>query len=513
MAVVKNRIRLAKLSAAVIACTFALLLAGVSLAFVTANGSWPGSTATFRFNANFEDAAAGDPNEQLVTLQNAMNVWNGKSSFVFVDGGTTTLMNQVNDGVNNVHYRSGASSGSALAVTVIWFQGSVFLDTDIRYFDTFGGGGEIVWARNPSGGQYDIEHVGIHEFGHALGLDHSAQNSAIMFASAGSGPQPHTLTLDDMLGLTSQYGHPTVSIGTVTPSSLNAQQTGQVVTITGTGFVAGDTEVWLRRNNQQPQEIEELTNVDVTSSTSLTAEVPALEVTTSNWPVAIRVGGDQTRRKLGLVAFVAPPAPTVLSVNPASGAQVGGDQVTITGTNFTVPSDAQVSFGGVPGTVDQTNGSTEIVATVPAGGVIGVVDVMVTTSGGGGTGSGLFTYSANAPNLVQSGGSTRLGATLRLDLQGSPLRNCALLLDARTGTSVKGGLTLGLACTNKFTIVHNSFSGADATLDALGHREVSIAMPTNPAFTFRSFAAQGVVSEPGMGVVVTGPALTFTIFP
>ncbi len=80
--------------------------------------------------------------------------------------------------------------------------------------------------------------------------------------------------------------------------------------------------------------------------------------------------------------------PTVTAISPNTGTTLGGTSVTITGTNFT--GATAVTIGGTAATIG-TISPTEITATTSAHGA-GVVDVAVTTPGGTGTGTGLFTY-------------------------------------------------------------------------------------------------------------------------
>jgi hypothetical protein len=68
-------------------------------------------------------------------------------------------------------------------------------------------------------------------------------------------------------------------------------------------------------------------------------------------------------------------APTVTSVTPASGTEIGGTAVTITGTNFV--SGATVTFGGVAATGVSVVNDTTITATTPAH-APGAVNVVVT---------------------------------------------------------------------------------------------------------------------------------------
>ena len=95
------------------------------------------------------------------------------------------------------------------------------------------------------------------------------------------------------------------------------------------------------------------------------------------------------------VAFkAAAVAPVVTGCTPGGGSTSGSTAVTITGTNFI--SGATVSIGGVSCSAVVVSSSTVIFCTTGAR-ASGVCDVVVTTSGGVGTGVGLYTYNP-APN-------------------------------------------------------------------------------------------------------------------
>ena len=102
--------------------------------------------------------------------------------------------------------------------------------------------------------------------------------------------------------------------------------------------------------------------------------------------------------------------PTIVSIAPASGSDLGGIVATITGTNFYSP--ATVTVGGNAATNITVDNNTQIMATTPAG-TDGAADVSVTTnSGGPATLTGGFTYTlpipavigCNPPDGSQSGG-------------------------------------------------------------------------------------------------------------
>jgi hypothetical protein len=95
-------------------------------------------------------------------------------------------------------------------------------------------------------------------------------------------------------------------------------------------------------------------------------------------------------------------APTIVSIHPNSGSISGGDDVTITGTNFENTPDATVTIGGVAATSVVIVSPTSITCDTPAG-TVGTVDVVVSnpTSGLNATLSQGFTYVDN-PQIPQA---------------------------------------------------------------------------------------------------------------
>src|SRR5262245_54097485 len=106
------------------------------------------------------------------------------------------------DGLNLVVFRN-ASSGSAIATTYYWSSGSRLIDADIVFWDAafrfFSG------TTGCSGGFY-IEDIAAHEFGHALGMGHSAIQAATMYPSTSScNANNRSLDADDIAGILFLY--------------------------------------------------------------------------------------------------------------------------------------------------------------------------------------------------------------------------------------------------------------------------------------------------------------------
>src|SRR3954453_7794074 len=96
-----------------------------------------------------------------------------------------------------------ASSGSAIATTYTWFSGSQMIDADIVFWDA---GFQFFTGSSGCSGGFYIEDIAAHEFGHALGLGHSAATGATMYPSVSScATGNRTLDADDIAGVEALY--------------------------------------------------------------------------------------------------------------------------------------------------------------------------------------------------------------------------------------------------------------------------------------------------------------------
>ncbi|WCJ35746.1 matrix metalloproteinase [Euphorbia peplus] len=66
--------------------------------------------------------------------------------------------------------------------------------------------GAETWSENPEPTEVDLESVAVHEIGHLLGLDHSEDPNAIMYATFAYGITKRELATDDIQGIRALYG-------------------------------------------------------------------------------------------------------------------------------------------------------------------------------------------------------------------------------------------------------------------------------------------------------------------
>jgi len=172
---------------------------------------------------------------------------------------------------------------------------------------------------------------------------------------------------------------PGPSITSLNPSSGLA---GASVTVTGANFGAtqGTSTVKFNGISAPPTSW---------SATSIVAAVPT-GATTGN--VVVTVGGVASN---GVSFTVTVPAPSITSVNPASG--LVGASVTITGANFgATQGTSTVKFNGTAATPTSWS-ATSIVAAVPTGATTGNV---VVTVGGVASNGVSFTVTVPAPSIT-----------------------------------------------------------------------------------------------------------------
>lgn len=111
-----------------------------------------------------------------------------------------------------------------------------------------------------------------------------------------------------------------------------------------------------------------------------------------------------------------PSAPTITAIEPATGYDAGGTDVTITGTGFVT--GTTVNIGGIEATDIVIVNETTITAKTPAHDV-GVADVAVTNTNGSGSLTGAFTYEMSpipltAGSISPASGSSQGGIAITI---------------------------------------------------------------------------------------------------
>jgi hypothetical protein len=192
------------------------------------------SSRNVPWNYNAADKPAGLSGDSSA-IQAGASAWGAAGiNFRFTSKGTTTAGTGACsggglDGTNTVGWAP--QSNSVLAVTCTWYstsgspQDAVEFDMQIDP--------EWAWTTgNPI--QIDLQSVMTHEFGHALGLGHSGQSSAVMFASYCAGCNKRALTADDIAGAMAIYGAAATPTATPTQTTTLTPTPTQTATPTPT---------------------------------------------------------------------------------------------------------------------------------------------------------------------------------------------------------------------------------------------------------------------------------------
>ncbi len=151
------------------------------------------------------------------------------------------------------------------------------------------------------------------------------------------------------------------------------------MTITGSGFVVGDTTVTIGGNTVTPTAV---------TPTQLTFTTPAHAAGAVDVTVATTDGGSSDPPLT--FTYVAPP--TITTLLPNAGTVDGGDLVTVNGTGF-VTGQTTVTIGAttIPAAQVTVLTPTQLTFTTPPG-PAGPADVVVSTPDGGPSAPATFTY-------------------------------------------------------------------------------------------------------------------------
>jgi IPT/TIG domain len=183
---------------------------------------------------------------------------------------------------------------------------------------------------------------------------------------------------------------------------------GTSVTITGTNL-SGATAVQFGGTNATSFTVDNATHITATSPGGTAGQTVDVTVTTPGGTSPTGGAGNN---------YSYDPLPTVTALNPTHGLAAGGNQVTITGTNFS--GATAVHFGANNATNVQVNGAgTQITATAPGGTAGQTVDVTMTTPAGTSSTAGTandYTYDALpvVTDLSPAGGPAAGGTSVTI---------------------------------------------------------------------------------------------------
>ena len=233
------------------------------------------------------------------------------------------------------------------------------------------------------------------------------------------------------------------------------------------------------------------TSFTVNSINQITATTPAGTIGTVTVQV-VSPGGNATGSYTYSVS-----APTITSLNPASGSTSGGNSVVITGTNLLAATS--VTFGGTAALSYTINSATQITAVAPAR-AAGAVTLTVTTPGGSATATYTYSTTPTITTMSPLTGTTSGGTTVTI-----------------TGTNFIGatGVTFGGVNAASFTVVSATQITAVTPARVAGGVTVDVITPGGTAraadvFTYVASAPSISGVSPAVGTTAGGTSITIT---
>lgn len=175
-------------------------LAAVSGAYVPQEYRWSSGTVTWAYNPQGKPSGLNGEGD-LVSA--AAQTWNDAgAAFRFVDGGAgagdTGACRGAADGRNTIGWAT--QPGSVLAITCVWYTSGAATEFDMAIDPAW------PWTTTSDGVSVDFQTVVLHELGHALGLAHSEEGSAVMYSEYKWGTTLRDLTPDDRSAVAAIYG-------------------------------------------------------------------------------------------------------------------------------------------------------------------------------------------------------------------------------------------------------------------------------------------------------------------
>jgi hypothetical protein len=326
------------------------------------------------WGSELHGSGSGDPHQPGTLGSGGANFdpsWQGNATGV---GGTN----------DNIMSELSGSSGGVLA----YCESPISDGWRIRFYSSW------TWQDGPgvaTGSQVDHQGVACHEYGHALGLDHTSTSGATMYPSiTGTGSAQRSIATDDINGVQGVYGVKSATKPRITSVSASAG----VVTINGTNFAATGNEVWFTQKAQGGSGTPiKVTGVASTlSGTKITVTAPS---TAGKGDVLVKSSAGSTGAFLSNAWPIDPgvtggTGPNILSITPSSIEAVTADPlpVVLSGTGFTGTSS--LTIGGVVQPVANYSVSGDTTITInawPLQNVLGDIDVVVTTSSGSDNGT------------------------------------------------------------------------------------------------------------------------------
>ncbi|WP_232679363.1 IPT/TIG domain-containing protein, partial [Nocardioides sp. R-C-SC26] len=272
---------------------------------------------------------------------------------------------------------------------------------------------------------------------------------------------------------------------------------GTSITITGAGFVAGETSVSIGGTTVPPA------SVTVTGSSSATFLAPPRAA--GNVTVSVSTAGGTSANVPGGFTYLA--APNAVSLAPASGPTSGGTTVTVTGSGF-VAGATTVTIGGttVPASSVAVASETSLSFSTPPS-LAGNAAVSVSTAGGTSANvPGGFTYltSPTAAGITPSSGPPAGGTSVTVGGSGFVVGNTSVTI----GGVVIPAAAVSVTSTSSLSFITPAHAAGNVSVSVTTPGGTSSAVPGGFTYvaapTAASLSPSSGPSAGGTSVTVTG---------
>lgn len=170
--------------------------------------SWNERSVPYYINTDGVEDVGLSESEVESVIQNAAKIWSSSNienaTFEYsYQGSTKTVGADLTDGEHVVSFDNSWTHGDAvLAVAHVWPDSN----GNIVHFDIEVNIDGVEWTTSGEEGKHDLQNSMAHEFGHALGLEHSDDAEATMAATTPMGETiKRDLHTDDILGIATLY--------------------------------------------------------------------------------------------------------------------------------------------------------------------------------------------------------------------------------------------------------------------------------------------------------------------